>query len=125
MRHQVDIRWHMRDIVSQHKIHRHVIAAYLRVAVTDGDPVSVGQAVLGEDLSSVCIDDDLIDLFHSEQRVENPAEQGLAAEISEVFTLDPHAVGLHGQQSYDSIRLKVHGFDRNLLVNGFPLERVG
>ena len=125
VRHQVQVGRHVGHVVGQHQVHRYMVAANFGLAVTDGDAVGVNQAVFGKDVAGVRIDDYLVDLFDLKQGVEDPAEQGLTAEISEIFAFDPHAVGLHGQQRYNLLRLRHHSFEQALLAKGCPLEGVG
>ena len=87
--HEIDVSFDAGDIVGEDEVHGDEVAAKLGLAVADGNAVGVIQAVLGEDVAGVRIDDDLIDLFHRDQCVENPAEQGFAAKVAEVFAFDP------------------------------------
>src|SRR3546814_3596162 len=63
-------------------------------------------------MPGVGVDDDLVDLIDLEQRIENPAEQRLAAEFTEVLALDPLAVSLHGQQVDNARLVLAHGVCR-------------
>src|SRR3546814_5043459 len=81
-----------------HEIHRHQIAADFRLAVADDDAVGLHQAILGENMARVGVDDHLVDLVNFKQGVEDPAEQGFSAEFTEVLAFDALTVGLHGQQ---------------------------
>lgn len=106
VRHQIQVGRDVGDVVGQHQVHADVIAADFGFAVADGDAVGVDQAILGQDVAGVGVDDDLVDLVDLKQGVENPAEQRLAAEVAEVLAFDAHTVGLHGQQGDDSLSVK-------------------
>lgn len=98
MGHQVGSGGHICEVVGDDEVHAHEVAADFGLAVTNEDAVGIHKAFLGEDIAGVGIDDNLVDFLDLKQGVENPAEERLASELSEVFSGDAGAVGFHWEQ---------------------------
>lgn len=109
VRHQVGLGGNIGHVIRQHKIHAGKITAKLRLAVTDEHAVALADAVLRQNFARVGVDDNQVNLWNAVQRVENPAEQGLAGKQTEVFARNPCAVRLHWQQGDDIELFIIHG----------------
>jgi len=57
--------------------------------------------VLTKQVAGICVDDDLIDDVHREERIYDPAEQWLAAKGPKVLPRDPFRMRFHWYESDD------------------------
>lgn len=98
MGHQVGVRRDIFQIVGDDEVHAHEIPADFRSAVADENAIGIDETFFSENVAGIGVDGDLVDLGDIKKCVENPAEEGLAGEVAEVFSGDSGAVGFHGQQ---------------------------
>ena len=62
MSHQVVLRRDIGDVIREHQIHGNEVTAKFGLSVADHHPLTFDQSLIGEDLASIRIDHDLVDL---------------------------------------------------------------
>jgi hypothetical protein len=78
--HQVDVGRHVGNVVGDHQVHADEVTANFGPPVADAHARAVHQAVVGQHMAGVGVDDHFIDVVDRQQGVQHPAEQRLAAE---------------------------------------------
>ena len=98
MGHQVGIRRDIFQIIGDDEVHADKITADFWFTVANEDAIGVNETFFDKDVAGIGIDYDLVDLCDIKKRIENPAKEGLAGELTEVFPRDAGTMGFHGKQ---------------------------
>ena len=97
---QIDVRVGLRQVVLNHPVHAHVVAAHFFRA-NDCPYLARQSRCLLHDPGTVRVDHDFVHFRRMVERMDDMLIQGLAAKQAEVLPLDPLTVFLDGDQGYD------------------------